>query len=220
MPGPFRRDHPDRLQPRDRRGVAIILDDLQIMLARDLRNRLTALVRHPRRGRVLRIGRHADHLPAIAPTGGIERLGDHPLLVELHRHHLGPAQPRGMAKARIGQLLAQHHRPVAAQTALQHDRDAVLPAMSQHQIIGADLPMQRAMGKPVQRCLAAIAVAAQAGIFQIMLAQLGRGIGHRLRQHHRLPDIGQLRRAQVDHPIRRRVRERLLIQRFRRAKPA
>ena len=84
--------------------------------------------RHGGGGGVLRLGRQADDAPAMAAAGEVQRLGDHAMIIQRDRRHLGPVQARGTAETGIGEFLAVHIGAVAAQAALQRDVQAILPA--------------------------------------------------------------------------------------------
>ena len=129
------------------------LDDLQIVPLGDGYNRRHPPARHLRRRGVLPRRRQAQHLRPMPPAGRLQRFGADALVVHLQSDHLGARCTGGIAKTGIGQLLGQHHRPVAAQAAIEDQADGVLPAMGQHDVSRAKGP-QHAVGQPVAHSLA------------------------------------------------------------------
>lgn len=101
-----------------------------------------------------------------------------------------------MTEAGIGQLLGQHHGPVAPEAAEHHEADAALPAMGEGDVVGHDRP-QHPVAEPVPHRLAQGRLLALRGIIAPVGADLPRHPPQRLREERHLPHVGQLRRAQI-----------------------
>ena len=181
-------------------GIAFILDDLQIVPVRDGYNLLHPSLRHLRRGGVLPVRRQAQNLRAVAAAGRLQRVGAHPLGVQVHPHHFGPCRARGIAETWIRQVFGQHHRPVTAQTTVQDQANAVLPAMRQHDVLWPDRP-QHPRSQPAAHLVTQGQFLQLAWIIKPFRRVLQRHTLHRRSNHSTLPDIGQRGGPQVKPPL-------------------
>ena len=102
-----------------------------------------------------------------------------------------------MAEAGIGQFLGQHDGAVPAQTAEQDQRNRILPARRQGDVIRRNRP-QIAVAQPIAQGRAQRHLAALGGIVDPVFADAGQDVLKCCAEGIRLAHIGQAGGAQVD----------------------
>ncbi len=215
MPDPFGGQRAQAGPGAFRQRVTIVLDDLKVIVPGDGRDFLPPLQRHADCGGVLRLGRQAQDLRAVAAAGRLQRLGHDAVGVGFHRYGFRARQPGGMAKSGIGQFFGQNHGAVPPQAAQQDQADRVLPTMRQRDVIGR-YRAKHAVANPVADRGAQGGLGPLAGVVNPIRPALRDGM-QRIGKGRRLPHLGQQRRAQV-HPAPQGGGITLQIQGLRRAK--
>ena len=135
MPTPFGRQSTITWGASLAHAIAIIFDNLQVMLARDLDNFFASLQRRmpARPGSAPRVRRRSLRLRL--PEYVVQRFRANAPFVHLYPDDLGAHQLTRATKPGVREVLDQHDWSWFSQDRLEHHANATLPAMCQYNVI-------------------------------------------------------------------------------------
>ena len=163
IPAAFGGKHPVGRRTLYAHAITIVLDNLKVMFARHLDQRLAARHRCETGGRVMDFGRGAENLKIMVPRHLVQRFGDHAVFIHGHRNDIGAQQLARAAETGVRQLFNRDGGASALQDGLEHERQTVLPAVRQDHI-GFGKGSQRRAGQPFDHGFAGGARPGAAGI--------------------------------------------------------